>query len=265
MDDAAFLDYLEHSGRLTSPDNVTPAYRRELLRLMAGFVDSELAAAAGFAGIINQAPTLSGQRLMARMVLEKICHGEQVLTLMQPFGTDPELYAGLHRWDERVARLEDLGSERQSGDMRLNVFHYPLAGWLDALVMNLLMGEASLIQLDELAGCSYQPLADSIAEILPAEEDHLHAGLEKLRSLASDDSRLAEIRSSLAYWQPRVEASFGSDQSPRFEPLSRFGLRHKTNRDLRARWSQAVEVRLRELGVAQIDLFASPRDLDNGR
>lgn len=249
MDDAAFLAYLEQSGRLTSPDNVTPAYRRELLRLMAGFVDSELAAAAGFAEVINKAPTLSGRQLMARMVLEKICHGERVLTLMQPFGTDPDLYAGLHPWEKRVERAEDLGVERRAGDMRLNVFHYPLEGWLDALVMNLLMGEASLIQLAELAGCSYQPLAETIAEILPAEERHLLAGVEKLQELAHD-SGLGEIRSSIAYWRPRVAASFGSDESPRFEPLARFGLRHQANRDLRSHWLRAVDERLVALGVS---------------
>ena len=42
-------DYLAQGGVLTSPANVPPRYRGELLRLMASFVDSELAASAGFA------------------------------------------------------------------------------------------------------------------------------------------------------------------------------------------------------------------------
>ena len=45
-------DYLAQGGKLTSPGNVPPRYRGELLRLMASFVDSELAASAGFAGSI---------------------------------------------------------------------------------------------------------------------------------------------------------------------------------------------------------------------
>ena len=48
--------YLQEGGVLSSPDNVTPRYRGELLRLMASFVDSELAGSAGFADIINDAP-----------------------------------------------------------------------------------------------------------------------------------------------------------------------------------------------------------------
>ncbi len=250
MDDAELLDYLERSGRLTSPDNVPPSYRRELLRLMAGFVDSELAGAAGFAEMINQAPDLVGRRLMARMVLEKLGHGEKVLALMVPFGTDPNRYVGLHAWHARVARSEDLGGERRSGDMRLNVFHYPLAGWADALAMNLLMGQASVIQLEELRHSSYQPLAEVIAEIAPVEESHLVEGQENLQAWLKRERALEEVSASLDYWRPRVAASFGGDQSPRFDPLRRFGLRHTENPKLRARWSEAVDRRLADLGVA---------------
>ncbi len=36
--------YLAQGGKLTTPENAPPRYRGELLRLMATFVDSELAA-----------------------------------------------------------------------------------------------------------------------------------------------------------------------------------------------------------------------------
>ncbi len=249
MEDTALLDYLAHEGRLTSPDNVPPRYRRELMRLMAGFVDSELAGAAGFAEVINQAPSLAGRRLMARLVLEKLGHAERVLALMEPFGTDPALYVGLHPWEARVARDQDLGKTRQAGDMRLNVFHYPIAGWGDALVMNLLMGQASVIQLEELARCSYQPLAEAFAEIAPSEAAHRDDGAESLKELASDAAALPGLRESLGYWQPRVAASFGGDGSPRLEPMRRFGLRRTANEALRAQWQEATEAKLSELGL----------------
>ena len=52
----AIEDYLEAGGVLTSPANAPPRYRGELMRLMAAFVDSELAGSAGFADAINYAP-----------------------------------------------------------------------------------------------------------------------------------------------------------------------------------------------------------------
>ena len=43
--------YLAQGGVLTAPGNVPARYRGELMRLMSSFVDSELAASAGFAGL----------------------------------------------------------------------------------------------------------------------------------------------------------------------------------------------------------------------
>lgn len=45
-DNMSIEDYLARSGKLSSPDNPPPRYRAELLRLMAPFVDSELAGSA---------------------------------------------------------------------------------------------------------------------------------------------------------------------------------------------------------------------------
>ena len=42
----AVEDYLAKGGMLSAPGNAPTRYRGELLRLMAGFVDSELAGAA---------------------------------------------------------------------------------------------------------------------------------------------------------------------------------------------------------------------------
>lgn len=67
-------EYLRQGGVLTSPDNAPPRYRGEVLRLMASFVDSELAGAAGFADIINDAPGIKERIATARIVLEKTDH-----------------------------------------------------------------------------------------------------------------------------------------------------------------------------------------------
>ena len=109
--------------------------------------------------------------------------------------------------------------------MRLNVFHYPLAGWTDSVVMNVLMGNATVLQLGDLAECSYQPLAEAFRAILPRERRHMELGVEALRGLVADPSARVGVAASLAYWHPRVAASFGSAASTRFETQRRFGLR----------------------------------------
>ena len=97
-------DYLAQGGKLTSPENVPPRYRGELLRLMSSFVDSELAGSAGFAGAINWAPGIKARIAASRITLEKADHAERVLDLMQGFGTDKALYERAHDWAAREDR-----------------------------------------------------------------------------------------------------------------------------------------------------------------
>src|SRR5699024_3761090 len=79
-------EYLAQGGVLTSPDNVPSRYRGELLRLMSSFVDSELAASAGFAASINYAPSIQARIAASRITLEKAEHARKVLAVMSTFG-----------------------------------------------------------------------------------------------------------------------------------------------------------------------------------
>lgn len=239
-------DYLAQGGSLTSPENVPPRYRGELLRLMASFVDSELAGSAGFADIINEAPGIKERIAAARIVAEKADHAGRVLEVMGSFGVDQGRYAVHHPWGRRMARDADVAKVRQGGDMRLSVFHYPLQGWDDAVVMNLLMGRATVIQLGELSRVSYQPLAEVFRAILPRETRHAELAQAGLKRLAADRDHL---RQSIDYWRPRVAATFGLAQSERYDRLVRFGLRHTPNETLLDAWRQAIAKDLATLGL----------------
>ncbi|SDJ18942.1 Phenylacetic acid catabolic protein [Salipiger marinus] len=244
-DHMALADYLAQGGKLTSPENVPPRYRGEVLRLMASFVDSQLAGSAGFAGAINWAPGIKARIAASRITLEKADHAERVLDLMQAFGTDKALYEQAHDWAARGPRDAAPEARRRGGDMRLSVFHAPLTGWTDAVVMNVLMGQATLEVLEDLARCSYQPLAEVLRDILPRERRHMELGLEGLERIGAT----AEARASVAYWLPRVADTFGPAQSDRFDRLQAMGLRRTDNETLRRAWRTTAEATLAPLGL----------------
>lgn len=243
-------DYLAQGGVLTAPENVPARYRGELLRLMSSFVDSELAASAGFAAAINFAPGIRERIAASRITLEKADHAEKVLAVMGSFGTDTQRYQAQHDWAARVGRDADLGAERTGADMRLSVFHYPIAGWADAVVMNVLMGLATGVQMTELTRVSYGPLAEVFREIAPREARHTGMGLEGLSRIIATEEGRAAARAAVAYWRPRVAASFGLAGSARHDTLARFGLRHRTNEALLVQWEAEVAARLGSLGLA---------------
>jgi 1,2-phenylacetyl-CoA epoxidase catalytic subunit len=242
--DESLLAYVGGGGKLSSPDNVTPRYRGELMRIMAVFVDSELAGASGFADLINLAPGVKERVVASRMVLEKFSHAEKVMRLMEAFGSNPAQYVTAHPWAARLDRSADLGTRRINGDMRLNVFHYPIYGWVDGVILNMLMGRATLIQLGDLSRGSYQPFSDALAEIIPAETRHAGYGAEGLRTALAAGYDPTAAQASVNYWYPRVAATFGRAASEHSETYRRYGLRERANEALLAEWKNDVHALL---------------------
>jgi 1,2-phenylacetyl-CoA epoxidase catalytic subunit len=241
------LAYLAAGGKLSAPDNATPRYRGEVMRLMAVLIDSLMAGASGFADCINLAPGLKERMVAARIVLEKFGHAEKIMRLMEQFGANLPQYVRGHPWAARRDRSADFGTRRIEGDMRLNVFHYPIEGWVDAVTMNLLMGRATAIQLDELTRASYAPLADTIAEILPIEVRHAELGRAGLRAALAGGHDPTDAQASVNYWYPRVADTFGRAASDRFDTYKKYGLRERTNAELLERWRADVAPILDEL------------------
>ena len=250
MSDAIDIaEYLSRGGRLTSPGNAPPRYRAELMKIMATFVDSELAGAAGFADIINDAPGIAGRIAAARIVAEKTAHAGRVLQIMGEFGADTARYARHHPWAERLPRDAAPGAERAVRDMRLPVFNYPLRGWVDAVVLNLVMGRAVMVQMRDLAKVSYQPLAEAFRDIAPVEAAHAEQAVKGLREALAGGSAEAEVRQSLAYWTPRVALSFGAAAPEREAGLGKLGLRHMSAQAMREVWRQETADILAEFAL----------------
>lgn len=242
-------DYLAQGGQLSSPANVPARYRGELLRVMAMFVDSELAGSAGFADTINSAPGITARIAACRITLEKADHAERILDLMADFGADEGRYAAQHPWADRLPRDAPLGHARHGVDMRLAVFHYPIEGWVDAVVMNVLQGLAAAVTLGELSRVSYAPLAEVFRAIAPREKRHTDLGISGLGEIAATEEGRAAAKAAIDYWRPRVADSFGAMNSARFDTLKRFGLRHRTNEELLADWTNSVRETLAPLGL----------------
>ncbi|MCT4608451.1 MAG: phenylacetate-CoA oxygenase subunit PaaI [Pelagimonas sp.] len=244
--------YLEKGGVLTNPTNVPARYRAELMKLMATFVDSELAGAAGFADVINTGPGIKERIAAAKIVLEKTDNADRVLKIMGQFGVDEAKYANHHPWTARLDRDADIGATRSEQDMRLAVFNYPLDGWADSVVMNLLMGRAVAVQLAEFSMVSYQPLAEAFRAIAPIEARHAELAAEGLTKLAVTEDKAA-LEASVAYWWPRVAASFGADVSAKAETLKKYGLRKTSNSELKSRWESETKAILQDLGLSAAD------------
>lgn len=246
--DETLLKRIENGETITADDDLPPAYRGAVMRLMTIFVDTELAWAAGYADYINRAPGMRERVVTANIVAQKLDHAERVLALQTPFGVRPELYIREHAWTARLDRNIRLETRRVGDDKRLNVLHYPMEGWTDAVVMNALMAAATVLHLTELAGASYAPLADTMSLIVEREIEH--AGLaEKGVAQAIERQGIAPAQIAVDYWYPRIADTFGRLDSDRFEQYQKSGLRKATNADMLALWQADAGALLGRLGL----------------
>lgn len=257
--DKDFLDRIAAGHKIAAPDGdvlrcagetVPTGYRSELMRLIVVFTDSELAGAAGFCPFINRGPGLRERIVAAKIVTEKYVHAEMALKLLEPFGVSPMLYVRSHAWDSRLDRTIDLGTRRIGGDKRLNVFHYPLEGWEDAVVFNMLMGAATAIQLAEMAQSSYAPLAGAIAMILPREKEHAQLGESGVRQSIERSGSKAAVQAAVNYWYPRVIATFGRVDSDHAAIYMQYGLRRRSSAKMLGDWKAQSAAALKRLGLA---------------
>jgi 1,2-phenylacetyl-CoA epoxidase catalytic subunit len=219
------------------------------MRLMVVFADSELAGAAGFCPFINRGPGVRERIVAAKIVAEKYVHAELALKLLQPFGVNPALYVRSHSWDSRLDRQIDLGTRRIGGDKRLNVFHYPLEGWEDAVVFNMLMGQATALQLAEMAQSSYTPLAAAIAQILPREKEHAQLGEAGVRRAIEHGNSKAAVQAAVNYWFPRVAATFGRVDSEHAAIYIQYGLRERSSTEMLGNWKAQSAAALKRMGI----------------
>ena len=256
--DQDFLRRIAAGNRVAAPEGdflrcageaAPAAYRNEMMRLVVVFADSELAGAAGFCPFINRGPGIRERIVAAKIVTEKYAHAEMALKLLEPFGVNPELYVRSHAWDSRLDRNVDLGTRRIGGDKRLNVFHYPLEGWEDAVVFNMLMGAATAIQLDEMTACSYVPLAQAIEQILPRETAHAGLGESGVRQAILRSGSAAAVQAAVNYWHPRVAATFGRVDSDHAAIYIRYGLRRRGSVEMLADWKAQAAAQLTRLGL----------------
>ncbi|MBB4285324.1 Phenylacetic acid catabolic protein [Roseospira goensis] len=247
--DADVTARIARGEKLADASEASAGYRAELMRVLAVFVDSELAGTAGLVPFINSAPGLRERATAARIVAEKFDHAQTVLEIMAPFGINPTLYVRAHCWASRLDRDLDLGSRRVGGDKRLNVFHAPLEGWLDAVTMNMLMGTAVSVQLGELADCSFRPLCAVMGDIAAREAAHAAAGETGIAQAIARGRTTAASQVAVDYWYPRVAHTFGRVDSLHFERYRQFGLRRHTNAELLNRWVAGINPRLTALGL----------------
>ncbi|HWP01822.1 MAG TPA: 1,2-phenylacetyl-CoA epoxidase subunit PaaA [Gemmatimonadaceae bacterium] len=212
-------------GEVIEPKDWMPErYRRQLIRMMSQHAHSEIVGMLPEGNWITRAPTLRRKMSLLAKVQDEAGHGLYIYCGTETLGVD------------RAELIAELLAGRAKYS---NIFNYPTLTWADVGVIGWLVDGAAIVNQTMLAKASYGPYARAMIRICKEENFHKRQGYESVAILArGTPAQRAMVQDALnRWWWPTLMMFGPSDKdSPNSAELMRWGIKRKSNDELRQRF-----------------------------
>ena len=121
-----------------------------------------------------------------------------------------------------------------SGKKPLTIFEFELSTWSEFCVIKLLADLAEVLQVEDLAQCSFHPLRDLSRMTMPEEKFHCQFGQHFTRELCETDSGRADIQDAIDRYFPILPSFFGRPKSKNNEIFRKWRIKMRTNEEMLA-------------------------------
>lgn len=241
MDDSAKLAAFE--ARVESGDTIEPKdwmperYRKQLIRMMSQHAHSEVVGMLPEANWITRAPTLRRKKVLLAKVQDEGGHGLYLYSGCETLGIDRH---------ELIEQLLE-GSAKYS-----SIFNYPTLNWADIGVIGWLVDGAAIVNQTMLAKSSYGPYSRAMIRICKEENFHKKQGFEIVCTMASGTPEQREMAQDAVnrWWWPSLMMFGPHDKdSPNSQELLKWGVKRKSNDELRQRFVNLTVPQAKAAGV----------------
>ncbi len=239
-DDALLADFEARiaDGETIEPKDWMPErYRRQLVRMMSQHAHSEVVGMLPEGNWITRAPNLRRKVGLLAKVQDEAGHGLYIYSGTETLGVSRE-----HMLDLLLA-----GKAKYS-----SIFNYPTLAWSDIGAIGWLVDGAAIVNQTMLAKASYGPYARAMVRICKEENFHKKQGYEILCILAAGTAeQKAMAQDSLnRWWWPSLMMFGPSDKdSPNSAELTRWGVKKKSNDELRQRFVNITVAQAQAIGL----------------
>lgn len=226
-------------GEKIEPGDWMPAeYRRQLIRIISQHAHSEIIGMLPEGAWITRAPSLRRKMILLAKVQDEAGHGQYLYHAAETLGAT------------REEMLEALlvGKAKYS-----SVFNYPTLNWTDVGVIGYLVDFAAIINQTMLARCSYGPYARAMVRICAEENFHKKQGQDLVIRMAHGTFlQKAMVQDAINRWWWPTLMMFGphDSDSPNSAVLIRWGIKTKTNDELRQEFVDKIVPELHALGLS---------------
>jgi len=162
---------------------------------------------------IKLAPTPYAKWLTCRVAMEEYHHHVRFKARADEIGVAPE------RMDPANKRP-------------LSIFAFELKTWPEFCVIKAIADYAEILQVEDLLHCSFHPLRNLARITMPEEKFHAKFGKDFCLELIQQGHG-EEVQDAINRYFPITPGFFGASQSKNNEMFRRFGLKQRTNDEMR--------------------------------
>jgi ring-1,2-phenylacetyl-CoA epoxidase subunit PaaA len=226
-------------GEKIEPGDWMPdEYRRQLVRMISQHAHSEIVGMLPEGAWIARAPSLRRKMILLAKVQDEAGHGQYLYHAAETLGVTRE---------EMVNALLERRAKYSS------IFNYPTLTWADVGVIGYLVDFAAILNQTMLARCSYGPYARAMVRICAEENFHKKQGQDIVIHLAQGTLRQkAMVQDAINRWWWPTLMMFGphDSDSPNTPILARWGIKTRTNDELRQTFVNQIVPELHALGLS---------------
>ena len=221
---AAFEARIARGETIEPKDWMPERYRRQLVRMMSQHAHSEVVGMLPEGNWITRAPSLRRKLALIAKVQDEAGHGLYIYCGTETLGVDRRELI-----DQLLA-----GTAKYS-----SIFNYPTLTWADIGCIGWFVDGAAIVNQTMLAKASYGPYARAMVRICKEENFHKKQGYEIMVTLAQGTPAQRAMAQDAVnrWWWPSLMMFGPHDKdSPNSDELSRWGIKRKSNDELRQRF-----------------------------
>jgi ring-1,2-phenylacetyl-CoA epoxidase subunit PaaA len=229
-------------GEKIEPGDWMPAeYRRQLIRMISQHAHSEIVGMLPEGAWITRAPSLRRKMILLAKVQDEAGHGQYLYHAAETLG----------------ATREEMLEAMLSGKAKYSsIFNYPTLTWADVGVIGYLVDYAAILNQTMLARSSYGPYSRAMVRICAEENFHKKQGQDiVIRLSQGTPGQKAMVQDAINRWWWPTLMMFGphDSDSPNTPILMRWGVKSRTNDELRQEFIDQVVPELHALGLSVPD------------
>lgn len=241
QNDELFEARIARGESIEPRDWMPERYRKQLIRMMSQHAHSEIVGMLPEGNWITRAPSLRRKMILIAKVQDEGGHGLYIYSATETLG---------------VSR-EQLVEELNNGKAKYSsIFNYPTLNWADIGVIGWLVDGAAIVNQTMLAKGSFGPYARAMIRICKEENFHKKQGYELVAQLAAgtpEQKRMAQDAVNRWWWPSLMMFGPSDKDSPNSAELIRWGVKKKSNDELRQRFVDMTVPQAQAVGLVLPD------------